>query len=141
MLLSATARVPQGFDTDNFGAGIVDADRLLATDPASISAPAAGSELLGDRFVSVKSLIGETTRGLEGVITAPAAFDWHRHALEASYLALRIARARKAQSNLATDSGRIESASRAPRFGSSSQFRQDAASSGDPRLIALSQVR
>ena len=142
-LLAATARVPQGFDTANFGAGIADADRLLATDPASISAPAAGSELVGDRFVSVKSLLGETTPGLglEGAVTATAAFDWHRHALEASYLALRTARARKAQSSLAREPGRIESASRAPRFGSSAQFRQDAAASGDPRLIALSQVK
>jgi hypothetical protein len=140
-LLAATARVPEGLDTVNFGAGIVDADRLLTRDPASLSAPAAGSELVGGRFMSVKSLISETTSGLEGAVTPTGAFDWHRHALEASYLALRVARTRKAQSNLTTDSGRVEAASRAPRFGSSVQFRQDAMASGDPRLIALSQVR
>jgi hypothetical protein len=140
-LLTATARVPDGLDTADFGAGIVDSDRLLALDPASLSAPAAGSELVSDRFMSVKSLIGETTSGLEGAITPTGAFDWNRHALEASYLALRVARTRKAQSSLAADSGRVEAISRAPRFGSSAQFRQDAAASGDPRLIALSQVR
>ena len=140
-LLAATARIPEGMDTANFGTGIVDADRLLAVDPGSISAPAAGSELVADRFTSIKSLVSETTSGLEGAVTATGAFDWNRHALEASYLALFVARTRKAQSSLATDSGRVEATSRAPRFGSSAQFRQDAAASGDPRLIALSQVR
>jgi serine protease len=142
-LLAATARVPEGFDTASFGAGVIDADRLLATDPASISAPAAGSEFLADHFESVKSLIRETTTGLglETAAVTSAEFDWHRHALEASYLALRTARTRKAQSSLATGSGRVEAASRAPRFGSSAQFRRDAATSRDLRLISLSQVR
>jgi serine protease len=141
LLLAATARVPEGLDTANFGAGIVDADRLLERDPEALSAPAAGSELVGDRFISIKSLVSETTSGLESAPTTIGAFDWNRHALEASYLSLRVARTRKAQSSLATESSRVEAASRAPRFGSSAQFRQDAAESGDPRLIALSQVR
>lgn len=115
--------------------------RLLALDPTSLSAPAAGSELIGDRFMSVKWLVSETTSELEVAVTPTGAFDWNRHALEVSYIALRVARTRKAQSSLTPNPGRVEAASRAPRFGSSAQFRQDAAASGDARLIALSRGR
>ncbi len=38
-LLRATVRVPPGFDTDRYGAGIVDADAFIATDPAAAGAP------------------------------------------------------------------------------------------------------
>jgi hypothetical protein len=84
--LRATARVPQGggWDHKNFGAGIVDAEALLAMALAAIPQPPALPEAVAtddpeDAVTSV--MIGAAERAGGG------SFDWRRHGAEAVYLA------------------------------------------------------
>lgn len=79
--LRHTARVPAGWNADDYGAGILDTEALLrlklANIPSSVSARASSGG-----FVTEIARLADARRTVDG-------FDWARHGAEAMFLAAR----------------------------------------------------
>ena len=129
--LRATSRRPQDWDSSEYGAGIVNAEKLLALALDQIPQPAAESLTAGVSRSHYEGLLAE----VNGVHAQAQGFDWTRHGLEVASLVLQEARAR------ATLRGgvRPEVAGRLPQ--ASRSLLAATARSDDPRLRRLAERR
>lgn len=88
--LKAGARVPPGFDTERFGAGVVDAVTLLQPAPLSEAAPEAAPRSIA----ALVRELGATAYGPEAVALAAPAFDDPQSLMELACAAFDLGRAR-----------------------------------------------
>lgn len=95
--LTATARTPPGWNVNDFGSGIIDAEALLRLAPAAIPAVAAEAAVPAEEAGRIATLL---PLALEGTATPPAAtarnLDLRRYGLEVAVLAFDAARAQAA---------------------------------------------
>jgi hypothetical protein len=129
--LRATSRQPHGWDSSEFGAGIVNAEKLLALALDKIPQPAAESLAVGATRSHYEKLLEE----IEGPHPQASGFDWTRHGLEVASLLLQEARARHAQQGGVRPevAGRVAQASRS--------LLAETARAEDPRLRRLAERR
>lgn len=83
--LKKTARVPPGWDHDDFGAGLVDAEQLLSLQLSAISSGAV--EAAPDASRSIRAMIS-----LESGASTTAGFAWDRYGTEIAAIALAQAK-------------------------------------------------
>ncbi len=96
--LASSARVPPGFDTSNLGAGVVDADALIALDPAQAGAPEAVAMRAPERLEDqIRELFAEVF-GEDGAEAAAPAMRDPVSQLELACVGLDAARYRRSGS-------------------------------------------
>lgn len=93
-MIASTARVPAGFDTDNYGAGIIDAEALVKRDPATLL----GLETIAERTRTSGELVAELlleVAGSGGVESAAPVLQDKQSELELACVGLDASRVRK----------------------------------------------
>ncbi len=96
-IVGSSARVPPGFDTSKYGAGISDADALIAADPLVVGGEEAVIALAPDRIEDqVRELFGEVMGEAQAETAAPLMRD-SLAVLELACVGLDMARFRNRQ--------------------------------------------